>query len=227
MEKATLEKAPSKVLVIDIGGTNVKILATGEEFRRKFPSGKGLTPEQMVQGVKDLAADWIYDAVAIGYPGPVMNNRPVIEPGNLGPGWVDFDFETAFGHPVKMLNDAALQAYGSYEGGKMLFLGLGTGLGSCMIVEDLILPLELAHLPFRKSTFEDYVGVRGLEMLGKKVWTEVVHEVVGLLRAALLPDITVIGGGNVKKLKILPEGCKAGSNSNAFVGGFRLWQNDH
>jgi polyphosphate glucokinase len=213
-----------KVLVIDVGGTNVKILATGQDEPRKFPSGPTLTAEQMVQGVLKAAAGWDYDAVTIGYPGPVSHGRPAAEPVNLGHGWVGFDFGAALQHPVKLINDAAMQALGSYEGGKMLFLGLGTGLGSTLVVRGMVVPMELGHLPYRKYTFEDYVGNRGLQRLGKKQWREYVADVVARLRAALLPDYVVLGGGNVKKLKELPEGARPGNNDNAFRGGFRLWE---
>jgi polyphosphate glucokinase len=213
-----------KVLVVDVGGTSVKILATGQDERRKFPSGPTLTSAEMVAGVKRAAAGWDYEAVSIGYPGPVVRGRPVKEPVNLGPGWVEFDFEAAFGCPVKVINDAAMQALGSYEGGKMLFLGLGTGLGSALVVESTVEPLELAHLPYKKRTFEDYVGLRGLERLGHKKWQRCVEDVVARLAAALLADYVVLGGGNVKELTNLPPGTRAGSNANAFVGGFRLWQ---
>jgi polyphosphate glucokinase len=212
-----------KVLVVDVGGTHVKILATGQEEPRKFPSGPSLTPEQMVAGVKETAAGWDYDAISIGYPGPVLRGQPYSEPPNLGPGWVGFDFEDACGKPVKLTNDAAMQALGSYEGGKMLFLGLGTGLGSALILDGVLAPMELGHLPYRKRTFEDYVGVRGLGRLGRKEWRRCVEDVVARLTAALLPEYIVLGGGNVRKLKSLPAGCRAGSNANAFLGGFRLW----
>jgi len=211
------------VLAIDVGGTNVKILATGQQERRKFPSGPKLTAKAMVDGVKKLAADWKYDAVSIGYPGPVINGRPVAEPHNLAPGWVAFNFERAFGCPVKLVNDAAMQALGSYNGGKMLFLGLGTGLGSTMIVDGDMEPMELAHLPYKKATFEDYVGLRGLQHYGKKQWRKNVEDVVEQLKGALEPTDIVLGGGNVKLLKQLPKGCREGNNANAFLGGFRLW----
>jgi polyphosphate glucokinase len=211
------------ILVIDVGGTNVKVLATGQEKPRKFSSGPTMTAEQMVAKVNELARDWQYDVASIGYPGFVVRGRPVAEPFNLAPGWVGFDFQAAFGHPVKILNDAAMQALGSYKGGKMLFLGLGTGLGSAMVVEGIVEPMELAHLPYRKGTFEDYVGIRGLERLGKKKWRECVADVVAKLAVPLEPDDIVLGGGNVKKLKELPPGCRAGENANAFLGGFRLW----
>jgi polyphosphate glucokinase len=212
------------VLVVDIGGTNVKLLATGQEEPRKFTSGPTLTPERMVAGVKQAAEGWSYDAVSIGYPGPVFRGRPVVEPYNLGSGWVGFNFDAAFGRPVKILNDAAMQALGSYEGGTMLFLGLGTGLGSAVVVDGVVEPMELAHLPYRKHTFEDYVGLRGLKRLGKKKWRQFVEDVVERLVLALEPDYVVLGGGNVKKLKKLPAGCRVGTNANAFRGGFRLWE---
>ncbi len=212
------------VLVVDVGGTHVKILASGQDTTRKLVSGPTLTPTQMVPGVRRLAKDWKYQAVSIGYPGPVLYNRPVAEPHNLGPGWVGFDFEKAFACPVKMINDAAMQALGSYKGGKLLFLGLGTGLGTAMVVDGAVEPMELGHLPYKKGTYEDYVGLRGLEKWGKKKWRRHVADVVACMIAALQPDDVVLGGGNVKKLKELPEGCRAGDNANAFVGGFRLWE---
>ena len=213
------------VLVIDIGGTHVKILATGHEEKREFPSGSKLTPDQMVAGVKKLAEGWKYDVVSIGYPGVVVRNRPLAEPHNLGTGWAGFDFEAAFKCPVKVVNDAAMQALGSYKGGKMLFLGLGTGLGSAMIVDGIVEPMELGHLPYKKGTYEDYVGERGLETQGKRKWRKQVADVVQRLVTALEPDDVVLGGGNVKNLEELPEGCRAGDNANAFLGGFRLWEN--
>ena len=213
------------VLVVDVGGTHVKILATGQDKPRMFPSGPSLTAEQMVAAVKDLAGEWTYDVISIGYPGPVLQGRPVAEPRNLGPGWVGFDYQAAFGRPVKLVNDAAMQALGSYQGGKMLFLGLGTGLGSTLVVDGIVEPMELGHLPYRKSTYEDYVGIRGLEQRGKKKWRLYVADVVAHLTAALEPDDVVLGGGNINKLKQLPPGCRAGDNANAFLGGFRLWEN--
>lgn len=212
------------VLTIDIGGTHVKLLATGETERREFPSGPEMTPGKMVTLVRKLARDWKYEVISIGYPGFVLRGKPVAEPHNLGKGWVRFDFERAFKKPVKIINDAAMQAFGSYVGGKMLFLGLGTGLGSAMVVDGVIEPMELAHLPYKKATFEDYVGLRGLESLGKKKWRKEVSRVVAALVSALEPNDIVLGGGNVKKLKELPPGCRAGDNANAFLGGFRLWQ---
>ena len=212
------------VLVIDVGGTHVKVLATGQEVHREFDSGPALTPKRMVSEVRKIAADWKYDLVSIGYPGPVLRGRPVSDPWNLGKGWVGFSFEAAFKRPVKVVNDAAMQALGSYKRGKMLFLGLGTGLGSALIVDGIVEPMELGHLPYRKATFEDYVGIRGLEKHGKRKWRRYVVDVVQRLAAALEPDEVVLGGGNVKKLKALPSGSRAGDNTNAFLGGFRLWE---
>jgi polyphosphate glucokinase len=212
------------VLVVDVGGTHVKILATGQKQSREFLSGSTLTAKQMVAGVKKLAEDWKYNAVSIGYPGPVIRNRPLVEPYNLGRGWAGFDFEAAFKRPVKVVNDAAMQALGSYKRGKMLFLGLGTGLGSAMIVDGIVEPMELGHLPYKRRTFEDYVGVRGYDRLGKKKWRKEVADVVARLIAALEPEDVVLGGGNVKKLKELPPRCREGNNANAFLGGFRLWE---
>ena len=211
------------VLVVDVGGTTVKILATGQDEPRRFPSGPTLTAEQMVVGVKKLAGDWKYDAVSIGYPGPVIKNRPLADPRYLGRGWMGYDFEAAFKCPVKVVNDAAMQALGSYEGGKMLFLGLGTGLGSAMIVDGIVEPMELGHLPYKRRTFEDYVGVRGYDRLGKKKWRQHVADVIARLMAALEPEYVILGGGNVKKLEEIPPGCRAGDNAKAFLGGFRLW----
>jgi polyphosphate glucokinase len=213
------------VLAIDTGGTHVKILATGKTTHREFSSGPTLTAKRMVSAVKKLAGDWEYDKVSIGYPGLVVHGRPVLEPHNLGLGWVGFDFAAAFNRPVKIINDAAMQALGSYKGGKMLFLGLGTGLGSAMIVDGIVVPMELAHLPYKKATYEDYVGIRGLQKHGKKRWRQHVVDVVKRLIAALEPGDVVLGGGNVKKLKKLPPGCRASDNANAFIGGFRLWAN--
>jgi polyphosphate glucokinase len=211
------------VLVVDVGGTSVKILATGQTERRSFPSGPTLTPRRMVSEVKKLARGWTYDVVSIGYPGPVLHGRPMAEPYHLGRGWLGFDFAEAFGHPVKVANDAAMQALGSYQGGKMLFLGLGTGLGSTMIVDGIVEPMELSHLPYKKATYEDYVGRAGLKRYGRKKWRRHVADVVARFIAALEPDETVIGGGNVRKLDTLPPHSRAGDNDNAFRGGFRLW----
>ena len=213
------------VLVIDIGGTHVKVLATGQKTMRQFESGPSLTPRKMVSQVRKLVSDWKYGAISIGYPGPVLLNRPVSEPWNLGKGWKGFNFEAAFKLPVKVINDAAMQALGSYKRGKMLFLGLGTGLGSAAIVDGIIEPLELGHLPYKKATFEDYLGIRGLKKYGKKKWRGYVADAVERLIAALEPEDVVIGGGNVHRLEKLPPGCRAGNNANAFRGGFRLWEN--
>jgi len=213
-----------KVLVVDVGGTSVKISVPGQGEPRKFASGPTMTVRQMVTGVKRLAADWKYDRVSIGYPGVVKNNQPVTEPHNLAAGWVKFDYAAAFGCPVKIINDAALQALGSYEGGTMLFLGLGTGLGSTLVVDGVVVPMELAHLPYRKSTYEEYVGVRDLEREGKKKWRRQVEDVVERLTAAFYPDDVVLGGGNSKQLEVLPPGCRLGDNDNAFVGGVRMWE---
>jgi polyphosphate glucokinase len=223
-DNGTSRPSPKRVLVIDVGGTSVKVLATGQTESRSFLSGPTLTPKRMVFKVSKLVEDWAYDVVSIGYPGPVLHGRPVAEPHNLGRGWVGFDFVQAFGCRVKIVNDAALQALGCYEGGKMLFLGLGTGLGSAMIVEGIVEPMELAHLPYKKATYEDYVGRLGLERDGKKKWRSHVADVVKRLVDALQPDDTVIGGGNAHKLKVLPLHCRRGENANAFLGGFRLWE---
>jgi polyphosphate glucokinase len=213
------------VLVVDIGGTHVKVLASGETESRQFDSGAALLPKLMALQSQKITEGWSYDVVSIGYPGPVLHNRPIAEPHNLGRGWVGFDFEGAFARPVKLINDAAMQALGSYKGGKMLFLGLGTGLGSTMIVDGIIEPMELGHLPYKKCTYEDYVGQRGLERTGKNKWRSNVADVVARLIAALEPDDIVLGGGNVRHLKELPIACRAGDNANAFLGGFRLWEN--
>jgi polyphosphate glucokinase len=212
-----------KTLVIDVGGTHIKVLATGHVARRELPSSPTLTAGQMVEAVKALTVDWQYDQITIGYPGAVVGGRIAAEPSHLGGGWRRFDFKRAFGCPVKVINDAAMQAFGSYRGGSMLFLGLGTGLGSALVVDNVIVPLELAHLPYRKGSYEDYVGVRGLERRGKKAWRRSVFDVVSRLKAALQAQDLVLGGGNVKQLSRLPAGARRGSNDNAFKGGYRLW----
>jgi polyphosphate glucokinase len=212
------------VLVIDIGGTNVKMLATGKDTPRKFPSGPELTPEQLIASVRDATKDWEYEAISIGFPGPILCGQPLIEPANLGAGWMGFDFEAAFGLPVKVINDAAMQALGGYRGGRMLFVGLGTGVGATVIQDEQIEALEIGRFHYRKRTLEDYLGQRGLKRMGKKKWERHVQEVIGRLIAAFKPHDVVIGGGNVKKLKQLPPGARAGANANAFLGGFRLWQ---
>jgi len=213
------------VLAIDIGGHHVKLMTSAERERRRFDSGPGLDPGRMVRKVRECATGWSFDAISIGYPGIVVHGRIVAEPKNLGAGWVGFDFGKAFDCPVKLINDAAMQALGSYEGGRMLFLGLGTGLGSAMIVDGVLEPMELAHLPYRRSrSYEEYLGAEGLKRLGRKRWREHVWKVVDLLRHALEPEEVVIGGGNVKKLDKMPPGVRAGDNVNAFIGGFRLWR---
>jgi polyphosphate glucokinase len=217
----------AKVLVIDVGGSHVKVHASGRKGEVKIVSGPRMTAALMVKDVLAATKDWDYSAVSIGYPGSVLHGLPLAEPHNLGPGWVKFNFEKAFGCPVRLVNDAAMQALGSYEGGRMLFLGLGTGLGSALIVDGVIEPMELAHLPYKKGrTYEDYVGERGLERLGKKKWRRHVFDVVERLKSALEADYVVIGGGNARLLKALPPGARLGDNENAFRGGFRLWQQD-
>jgi predicted NBD/HSP70 family sugar kinase len=213
-----------KVLVIDIGGMSVKILATGQTDPRHFESGKKMTPRKMVAGVKKLARDWDYDVVSIGYPGVVTKGQPTVEPHNLARGWIAFDYKAAFGCPVKILNDAAMQALGSYKSGLMLFLGLGTGLGSALVNECSVVPLELAHLSYKRSTYEDYMGTRGLERDGVKEWRRHVVTAVERLIQAFHPDDVVLGGGNSHRFKKLPAGCRRGDNANAFVGGFRMWE---
>lgn len=212
-----------KVLAIDVGGTHVKIMATGHRQIRRMESGPALTARQMVVGVRELAQGWKYDAVAIGYPGLVARNHPAAEPHNLGSGWVKFDYEAAFGVPVRMVNDAAMQALGDYKGGRMLFLGFGTGLGTALIVDGTLVPMELAHLPYRKATFEDYVGEAALQRDGKRKWRKSVADVVARIAAALQPEDIVLGGGNARHLKDVPRPCRLGDNARAFPGGFRLW----
>ncbi|RWQ17676.1 ROK family protein [Mesorhizobium sp.] len=213
------------VLTIDIGGSHVKILTSAGGEERRADSGPDLTPQQMIDVVNKLAQGLSYDVVSMGYPGPVNHNRPLADPANLGKGWAGFDFAGAFGKPVKVVNDALMQAIGSYEGGRMLFLGLGTGLGAAMIADNVAQPMELAHLPYKKGrSFEDYVGERGLEKRGKKKWRKYVFDVVERLRAAMQPDYVVIGGGNVDKLDELPADSRRGDNTRAFEGGFRLWR---
>ncbi len=211
------------VLAVDVGGSHVKMLLNGEQERRRFVSGKKLTPEVMVSGVLELTEDWAYSAVSVGVPAMVRAGRVVHEPVNLGRGWVGFDIESTFGKPTKVVNDAAMQALGSYAGGRMLFLGFGTGLGSTMIVDGIVEPMELGHLPFRKATYEDYVGVRGLKRLGRKRWRKAVRETIELLTAALEPDDVTLGGGNAELLDELPPNVRLGHNEDAFLGGFRLW----
>jgi len=215
-----------KILVVDIGGNSVKILVSGETEARKFPSGPTLTPTRMAKGVKVLTEDWKYDVVSIGYPGRARDNRPFMEPKNLGRGWVNFDFGKAFGVPVKLMNDAAMQALGSYRGGVMLFLGLGTGLGTALVVNGIAVPMELGHLTYKNATYEDFLGLQGLVQLGIKKWRECVFDAVARFIPALELDDVVIGGGNVNKLDKLPPGCRAGDNALAFRGGFMLWEQE-
>jgi polyphosphate glucokinase len=214
-----------RILVVDVGGSHVKVLATGQRTPLKIPSGPEMTPAAMVREVRAATSSWRYEGVSVGYPGAVLHGKPVAEPTNLGSGWVGFNFSKAFGCPVKVINDAAMQAWGSYRGGRMLFVGLGTGLGSAMIIDGVLEPMELAHLPYKKGrTYEEYVGRAGLKRLGKKKWRRAVADVVTRLRRALEVDDVVIGGGNVKLLKRLPAHVRAGRNANAFVGGYRLWK---
>jgi polyphosphate glucokinase len=219
-------RVPETVLVVDVGGSHVKVLASNETERRRFASGPMLTPREMVDGVFEVARGWEWEAVSVGIPAPVRGDMPIAEPVNLGEGWVGFDFEEAFGKPTKVVNDAAMQAVGSYEGGRMLFLGLGTGLGSALISDGVLDPLELGHLPFRKKTFEDYVGERALKKYGKEKWKATVFEVVDRLARAMQADYVVIGGGNAGDLDELPPNTRRGDNQLAFLGGVRLWDPD-
>lgn len=224
-EDGRIPRRAPKVLVIDVGGTNVKVLSTGKRTPRKVSSGPTMTARRMVDAVRQLVADWSYDVIALGYPGAVRAGRPAVEPKNLKRGWVNFDFAAAFGCPVKVINDAAMQALGSYQDGRMLFLGLGTGLGSALITDGVLVPMELAHLVYRKDrTYEDYVGLRGLQRYGKKKWHRYVVDVVTALKHALQADYVVLGGGNAKRLKRLPKDVRLGDNAHAFLGGFRLWE---
>jgi polyphosphate glucokinase len=219
--------AEPRILVVDVGGTHVKALVSGQDEPRKFESGPDLDARRMVDGVLRVTTDWPFDVVAIGYPGPVARDQILADPHNLAAGWVDYDFAGHFGRPTRILNDAAMQALGSYDGGRMLFLGLGTGLGSALVVEKVLVPLELAHLPYRKGkTYEDYLGVRGLELFGKKKWRAAVEDVVTRLKAALVADYVVLGGGNAKKLRQLPPDSRRGDNRHAFLGGFRIWSHE-
>ena len=213
-----------KVLVIDVGGTNIKVSVGGAGDVIKIPSGSDMTAARMAQEVTKAVAGRPYDAVSIGYPGPVVNGQPAREPHNLGAGWIRFDYAEAFGKPVRVLNDAAMQALGSYQGGRMLYLGLGTGLGSAFVGDDTSVPLELAHLPYRKNrTYEDYLGLRGLKRLGRKKWQRHVEKVVEILKHGLQADYVMLGGGQTKELKGLPPGVRLGTNTNAILGGLRLW----
>jgi len=214
------------VLAVDVGGSHVKALTSNRQERRRFVSAPTLTPEEMVAGTLEVVDGWSWSRVTVGIPAPVRGGKLISEPVNLGDGWVGFDYEAAFGKPTQVVNDAVMQAVGSYQGGRMLFLGLGTGLGSALIADGVIEPLELGHLPFRKKTFEDYVGEQALEKRGKKKWTKDVFAAVEQLTAAMEPDEVVLGGGGVDELEKLPDGCRRGANENAFLGGFRLWDSD-
>jgi len=214
------------VLAVDVGGSHVKAVLNGVDERRRFVSGPELTAAEMVSGVLEQTADWAYVGVSVGVPAPVVAGRVVRDPVNLGTGWAGFDFDTAFGKPTKVINDAAMQALGSYEGGRMLFLGLGTGLGTTLVIDGFVVAMEVQHMPFRKGTFEDYVGERGLERLGAKRWRKVLLEVIDVYVAAFSPDYVVLGGGNARKLDELPPNCRLGHNEDAFLGGFRLWVTD-
>lgn len=219
-----MPKQQKNILVIDVGGTHIKVLASGQKGSLKIPSGPKMTAKKMVREVREATKDWNYSVVSIGYPAPVIHGHPLSEPHNLGGGWVGFDFRKAFGHPVKIVNDAAMQALGIFRGGRMLFLGLGTGLGSAMIVDGILQPMEVAHLPYKKGrTYEDYLGIRGLKRMGKKKWRRYVARIAEQLKEALEAEYVVLGGGNAKLLKTLPPGCRLGDNSTAFTGGFRLW----
>ena len=213
----------SAVIVVDVGGSHVKVLATGEQESRRADSGPNLTAAQMVEAAKGLAEDWSWESVSVGVPSPVHGGRVVAEPVNLGDGWVGFDYEAAFGKPTKVVNDAAMQALGSYEGGKRLFIGLGTGLGSALVAHGFVQPMELGHLPYKRATFEDYASTAGLEKRGKKRWRADVADIVAKLSAAMEPDYVVLGGGNAKKLDELPANARLGGNADAFTGGFLLW----
>ena len=217
-----------KVLVIDIGGTSIKILATGHRTPLRIPSGPRLTPQLMVRLVREAVAGWEYSVVSIGYPGPVKNGKPAKEPKNLGRGWVGFDFDRAFGLPVRMINDATMQALGSYKKGRMLFLGLGTGFGTTLILDGVVAPMELGHLPYKNGrTYEEYLGKAGLRRSGKRRWRRNVADVIVRLRAALEAEDVVVGGGNAKLLRELPPGVRSGANRNAFRGGYRLWKQQY
>jgi polyphosphate glucokinase len=223
MKKARRKSRPT-ILAIDVGGSHVKVMTNKDRVKREFVSAPDLSAKTMVKEVRKLTEDWSYDVISVGYPGVVVRNRPHVEPHNLGRGWAGFDFEKAFGRPTRVVNDAVMQALGSYRGGRMLFLGLGTGLGSAMILDGVLAPMELGHLPYRKGrTFEDYVGIAGLKRLGQKKWKQRVAEVIGDLAAALQPEYIILGGGNVAKLDKLPAKAKRGNNADAFEGGFRLW----
>jgi polyphosphate glucokinase len=224
--KYPVEPRAPAVLAVDVGGSHVKAVLNGVDERRRFASGDEFTADQMVAGVLEQTADWDYVGVSVGIPAPVVGGRVVREPVNLGEGWVGFDYEAAFGKPTKVINDAAMQALGSYGGGRMLFLGLGTGLGTTLIIDGFVVAMEVQHMPFRKATFEDYVGERGLERLGVKRWRRALVETIEIYVGAFQPDYVVLGGGNARELDELPPNCRLGHNEDAFLGGFRLWIDD-
>ncbi|MGH8150304.1 MAG: ROK family protein [Steroidobacteraceae bacterium] len=224
VSRAPSARRRTRILAVDVGGTHVKVLLHGKPKVRKVASGHKMTPERMVKAVRGLARGWRYEAVSIGYPGVVWHGKPLAEPHNLGDGWVGFDFQEAFGKPVRLINDAAMQAIGSYAGGRMLFLGLGTGLGTALILDRVVEATELAHLPYKKGrTYEDYLGERGLERLGRRKWEGAVFDVTERLQAAFEVEYVVLGGGNARLLERLPDRARLGDNANAFTGAFRLW----
>jgi predicted NBD/HSP70 family sugar kinase len=222
--KHTAPKTPKKILVVDVGGTNVKLMHSDSADRIKICSGPDFTPRQLMAGIRKFAADWEFDAVTVGLPIPIVNGKPVREPNNLGRGWLRFDYEKVFGKPVRLINDAAMQALGSYEGGRMLFIGLGTGLGSAMILDYVLIPLELGELSYSpRRTFEGMLGKAGRKRLGQKRWEEALERIIAILHMGFVPDYIVIGGGNARRVKHLPRGTKLGDNRNAYIGGLRLW----
>jgi predicted NBD/HSP70 family sugar kinase len=226
--KPALPDSPKTVLVVDVGGSNIKLMRSGSTERIKFSSGPHFTPRQLLAGIRKHAADWQYDAVTLGLPIPIVHGKPLREPNNLGRGWVKFDYHTAFGLPVKLINDAAMQALGSYEGGRMLFLGLGTGLGSAMILDHTLIPLELCALSYSpRHDFEAMLGRDGRKRLGQKRWEEALDRIVSILTTAFVVDYIVIGGGNARRVEHLPKGARLGDNRNAFLGGLRLWGHGH
>lgn len=216
-----------KILVIDVGGTNIKVASSDNPVPIKIPSGPSMTAENMTQLVLEATRNWKYDRISIGFPGPVVHHRPIAEPHNLGSGWVDFDYERAFPKPLRFINDAAMQALGGYKSGRMLFLGVGTGLGSALVLDGYTVPLELAHLPYKKGrTYEEYIGLAGLQRRGKKKWRKSVLDIIDRLQAAMVCDNVLLGGGNAKMMKGLPAHVVLGANSNAIAGGIRLWQDE-
>ncbi|HKB05859.1 MAG TPA: hypothetical protein VKD90_26925 [Gemmataceae bacterium] len=219
-------RPPRSILAVDVGGTRFKMLATGQTEAQRGRTGPAMTPQDLVARVKEMAGDWVYEAVSLGYPGQVGASGPRAEPGNLGPGWVGFNFAAAFGKPVRILNGAAMQVLGSYDGGRMLFLGFGTGLGSALISENVIVPLELGHLPYRGRQLWEILGRRGLRKFGKKRWRRAVDRIVPALMAGTLADYVVLGGGNAKQIRTPPPGARLSNNLTAFRGGFRLWHLD-